>query len=170
MEYRIKYSVSEVSQKIAQMQQEVFACLANSPDAVCVVLTNGGLFFSSKLLFDSMIPLDIRYVKASSYHGKERGSIRIDEEALGSVEGKTVFVFDDICDSGNTVNAVNALLKKQGAVAVKYVTLLKRASAVLDSDVNLMYGFCDASDDFFVGCGLDDNGKGRNLPYVGVVE
>lgn len=170
MEYRIKYSVQEVARKIAQMQREVFACLGQSSDAVCVVLTDGGIFFSSKILFDSLIPLDVRYVKVSSYHGKEQGEICINDVALGSVAGKNVFVFDDICDSGNTVNAVNALLKKRKAATVKYITLIKRAGAVLDEDVDLMYGFCDDSEDFFVGCGLDDNGKGRNIPYIGVVE
>ncbi|MCM1034792.1 MAG: hypothetical protein NC038_07865 [Paludibacter sp.] len=170
MEYKIKYGVACVAQTIARMQQQVYDCLEQAADAVCVVLTDGGIFFSSKLLFDCMMPLDIRYLKVSSYHGKEQGSICINDAALGSVEGKTVFVFDDICDSGSTVNAVNALLKEKKAAAVKYVTLIKRAGAVLDADVDLLYGISDDSTDFFVGCGLDDNGKGRNLPYIGVID
>lgn len=170
MSYRIKYDAAQVAAIMRQMQREIFAFINQCPDVVCLVLTNGGIFFASKILFDCPVPLDIRFVKVSSYHGKTQGDLFVDQDALGEVSGKTVLVLDDICDSGHTVNTINALLRSKGAVQIHYVTLIKRAKAVLDDSVNLMYGILDASTDFFVGCGLDDNGSARNLPYIGVVE
>lgn len=165
--YTIKYSQEQVNVAVARLQEELQSFLEE--DAIVVVVMNGGVFLSSRLLFDLSVPVDIRYVKVTSYTGKQQGELRVEDSALGDVNGRSVVVVDDICDSGNTVNRINSLLLDRGATAVRYFTLLKRSCATLDEGVELHSGIYDDSSDFFVGCGLDDNGVGRNLPFVGVL-
>ena len=56
------------------------------------------------------------------------------------------------------------------AAKVSFFTLLKRSFAVVEDGIELYTCIEDDSHDFFVGCGLDDNGLYRMLPYVGVVK
>ncbi len=168
MSYTIKYTSEQVTEAIVRLQAELRPYLQNDP--IIVVVMTGGVYLSSRLLFDLNTAVDIRYVKATSYTGKQQGEMHIDEDMLGTVNNREVVVIDDICDSGTTVNRIHHLLREQGAASVEYFTLLKRACARTDEGVSLHYGIYDDSGDFFVGCGLDDNGVGRNLPYVGVID
>lgn len=167
MNYSVKYSPAEVSSAVSRLQDELNPLLSCNP--VVVVVMNGGVFLSSRLLFGLFQPIDIRYVKVTSYSGKQQGALSVADDALGDVSGRSVIVIDDICDSGTTVNALHRLLLSRGAASVEYFTLLKRSHTRTGEGVSLHYGICDDSSDFFVGCGLDDNGVGRNLPYVGVL-
>ena len=167
MNYPVKYSPAEVSEAISRLQDELKPLLAENP--VIVVVMNGGVFLSSRLLFSLSVPVDLRYVKVTSYLGKQQGAVSVADDSLGDVSGRPVVVMDDICDSGTTVNRIHHLLLERGAASVQYFTLLKRAQAQTDEGVSLHYGIYDDSSDFFVGCGLDDNGVGRNLPFVGVL-
>lgn len=167
MNYRVKYSPEQVSEAIGRLQTDLKSYL--TAHTIVVVVMDGGIYLSSRLLFDLSVPVNIRYVKATSYSGKQQGAIHIAENSLGDVRGCRVIVIDDICDTGHTVNKLHHLLMERGAEAVEYFTLLKRSCAKTDEGVSLHYGIEDDTTDFFVGCGLDDNGVGRNLPYVGVL-
>lgn len=167
MNYPVKYSPDQVSEAISRLQDELTPFLAENP--VVVVVMNGGVFLSSRLLFSLHQPIDLRYVKVTSYSGKQQGALSVADDSLGEVSGRPVIVMDDICDSGTTVNRIHHLLLDRGAASVQYFTLLKRSHARTDEGVSLHYGIYDDSSDFFVGCGLDDNGVGRNLPFIGVL-
>ncbi len=167
MNYPVKYSSGQVAEAVSRLKDELKPLLSENP--VVVVVMNGGVFLSSQLLFDLPLPVDLRYVKVTSYSGKRQGDVSVADDALGEVGGRPVVVIDDICDSGTTVNRVHRLLLDRGAASVEYFTLLKRSHARTDDGVSLHYGIFDDSSDFFVGCGLDDNGVGRNLPFIGVL-
>lgn len=167
MNYQVKYSAEQVSEAIGRLQTDLKQYL--TAHTIVVVVMDGGIYLSSRLLFDLSIPVDIRYVKATSYLGKQQGEIHIAENSLGDVSGRRVIVIDDICDTGHTVNKIHCLLMERGAAGVEYFTLLKRSCANTEEGVSLHYGIEDGTTDFFVGCGLDDNGAGRNLPYIGIL-
>ncbi|HCS88219.1 MAG TPA: hypothetical protein DIW30_07485 [Bacteroidales bacterium] len=167
MNYPVKYSPYQVSEAISRLQDELKPLLLEN--TVIVVVMNGGVFLSSRLLFDLSVPVDLRYVKVTSYSGKQQGAVSVADDSLGDVSGRPVIVMDDICDSGTTVNAMHRLLLGRGATSVEYFTLLKRSQAQTDRGVSLHYGIYDDSSYFFVGCGLDDNGVGRNMLFIGVL-
>ena len=166
--YRIKYTKEEVSAAIDRLAAQI----TPSADTVFLVLMNGGAWFAHELtrrLGD--VPLRIEYARLSSYEGKEQGSLCISYMPQIEWRSKDVIVLDDICDTGKTANAVNSYLAPYNPASMKLITLLSRKGRYhLTEGIEFMSGIEDDSGDFFVGCGLDDNGIARNLPYIGIVE
>ncbi len=166
MKYPVKYDAQEVQQAIEQ----VYANLPSlTPDTIFLVLLNGGVWFAQELLrrYENE-PLVVYYIKVSSYHGKEQGTLRKDYLPEIDFKGKNVIVLDDICDTGNTINAIYHYVLDAGAASVSFATLIARTGYALEAGVELVTGIVDDSKDFFVGCGLDDNDEARNLPYIGI--
>lgn len=165
--YRVKYSQQQVSAVIDRLASQ----LEIHENTVFLVLMNGGAWFAHELIarFPD-IPVRIEYAKLSSYHDNRRGELLITYMPEVDWKGKEVIVLDDICDSGNTLNCVYTWLMQREPEAVRVITLLSRKGHYqLVDGLNLTSGIEDDSEDYFVGCGLDDNDKARNLPYVGVV-
>jgi hypoxanthine phosphoribosyltransferase len=134
---------------------------------------NGALFFLADLL--RAVDLDhveISCVRLASYEGTQStGNLRGlgDLEALGkSVAGRHVLVVDDILDTGRTLSALAARLKKLGASDVKICVLLekRRAHEIL---VRADWTGFKIADQFVVGYGLDYNGRYRTLKQVRVL-
>lgn len=165
--YRVKYSQELVSETIDRLA----SMIELTDNTRFLVLMNGGAWFAHKLIERlGVVPVEIEYAKVSSYEGQQRGELDIVYISKTGWEGKDIIVLDDICDSGNTTNAIYSWLQQFSPKSVKFFTLLVRKKRYqIEQGVELVAGIEDESDDFFVGCGLDDNGMARNLPYVGVV-
>ena len=82
--------------------------------------------------------------------------------------GRHVLVVDDILDTGRTLSALAARLKKLGAADVKICVLLekrRRHEVAVRADWT---GF-KIADEFVVGYGLDYNGRYGGLKQVRVL-
>jgi hypoxanthine phosphoribosyltransferase len=132
---------------------------------------NGALFFLADLL--RSLKLDdaqITCVSLASYTGtKSTGLLRGLDDLGGECLGRRVLIVDDILDTGRTLAALAARLRKLGAAEVKICVLLakrRRREVPVRADWT---GFTIA-DEFVVGYGLDYNGRYRNLKQVRVLE
>ena len=166
--YRIKYSQQAVATAIDRIAEKIEV----KDNTVFLVLMNGGAWFAHELIrrFADRA-LRIEYARVSSYKGKQQEKIAISYMPDVEWKGKDVVILDDICDSGKTANSMYLWLQDKQPESVRLVTLLSRKGRYkLQSPLRLTSCIEDDSDDFFVGCGLDDNGYARNLPYIGVVE
>lgn len=168
--YRIKYSEQFVRESIAETVASLRGEGVINDQTVFVVMLNGGVWFASHL-FDHIPDMlnEVVYIKGHSYQGSSRGGLVWDLAPNMTLENRQVIVLDDICDSGNTTNAIYDILS-QSAKEVIFVTLLKRTTAKLKEGVTVYSCIEDDSDDFFVGCGLDDYNRARMLPFVGIIE
>jgi hypoxanthine phosphoribosyltransferase len=134
---------------------------------------NGALFFLGDLL--RAVDLDhveISCVRLASYAGtKSTGKLRglVGLDALGkSVAGRRVLIVDDILDTGRTLGALAARLKKLGAADVKICVLLeKRRPHEIPVRADWI-GF-KIADQFVVGYGLDYDGRYRTLKQIRVL-
>lgn len=165
--YRIKYSKEQISETIDRLAAQ----LTVTNNTVFLVLMNGGAWFAHELISRfGNTPIRLEYAKLSSYNGQQQGEINVVYMPNIDWAGKDVIVLDDICDSGSTLKCVHQLLEPLQPHSVKFVTLLSRKGHYnLPQGTTLIPGIEDESGDFFVGCGLDDNGLARNLPFIGVV-
>jgi len=134
---------------------------------------NGALFFLADLL--RAVDLDhveISCVRLASYAGTQStGSLRgmVELEALGkSAAGRHVLIVDDILDTGRTLSALAARLKKLGAADVKICVLLKKRRAHEIAVKPDWAGF-KIADQFVIGYGLDYDGRYRNLKQIRVL-
>ncbi len=166
MNYPVKYDAATVQQAIDRIYAQLPPITDNT---IFLVLMNGGIWFSHELIHRyGNTPLRVYYAKVSSYKGKEQGTLDITYLPELRYAGKDFIVLDDICDTGNTINSIYTYLQEKGVNSVRFVTLIDREGYQLQEGVELISGIHDASGDFFVGCGLDDNDLARNLPYIGI--
>ncbi|MBQ7192236.1 MAG: hypothetical protein IJS00_05115 [Paludibacteraceae bacterium] len=168
MSYPIKYSSATINDAIQTMAKQLVANQIVTDQTVFIVLLNGGVWFASHL-FDALgdLPNEVYYAKCHSYDGQTRKELMWDYQPQMNITGRDVVVLDDICDSGQTATAVVRALQ-QSVKSVAVVTLLKRETTHIN-DIPLYSCITDHTDDFFVGCGLDDNGRNRMLPFIGIV-
>ena len=111
-----------------------------------------------------------QYMTASSYHSNERTDDiviqipTIGEDYVGDV--KEIFIFDDICDTGNTLNhVVKGYQNKYPNANTHTVVLIHRQRS--DSIYRPNFSAIKThSDEWYGGYGLDNKGMDRNLPYI----
>ncbi len=129
-----------------------------------IVVLNGAFIFAADLLREFNYDCDITFVKLSSYVGtKTTHAVR---ELIGldtNVKDRTVVLVEDIIDTGVTMEHIINMMKKMEAKKVKVATMLFKPNA-LKVDISIDYKGLEIPNDFIVGCGLDYDGKGRNLP------
>lgn len=168
--YRIKYSQALVKERIQATVHELTEQGVINEQTLFLVMLNGGVWFASHF-FDCIPDMmnEVHFIKGHSYDGTSHGELIWDYMPKIDMHGRQVVVLDDICDSGNTTTAIYDALRPMTS-NISFVTLLKRTTAQLKPEMTLYSCITDDSDDFFVGCGLDDYERGRMLPFVGIVE
>ena len=140
-------------------------------DFIMVGVLNGAAIFYIHLIMELDIPLEMNFIRVSSYGAgtKSSGNVRMVYDLEADIAGKDVLIVEDIIDSGNTLCALKELFRKRGANSVRCCCLLdkrERREAPIQADY---VGF-DVPDKFLVGYGLDYAGKYRNLKFVGTLK
>ena len=139
---------------------------------IVIVILKGSMPFASDLIRHIDMPLEIEFMKVSSYGAgtKTSGEIKIHLDLNREhLENYNLLIVEDIVDSGRTLQRLTQLLKNRNANCVKTCTLLDKPSR---REVDFVPDYCGRTipDEFVVGYGLDYNEKYRNLPYVGILK
>lgn len=139
---------------------------------ILITILKGSLIFASDLMRKIDLPLEIEFMKVSSYGAgtKNSGEIKIHLDLLREgLEQYDLLIIEDIVDSGRTLSRLTQLLKNRNANSVKTCTLLDKPSR---REVDFVPDYCGQviEDEFVIGYGLDYNEKYRNLPYVGILK
>ena len=144
----------------------------SSRDLVLVCILKGSLMFMTELMKKINLPLQIDFMKVSSYGagsvstGKLNVQLDLNKDDLKNTD---LLIIEDIIDSGNTLSKLVAMLKEREVGSIKTCTLLdKPERRVVDFDPD--YVGTVIPDEFVVGFGLDYAEKYRNLPYIGVLK
>ncbi|MBE6592675.1 MAG: hypoxanthine phosphoribosyltransferase [Ruminococcaceae bacterium] len=162
--------ISEICDRIAAQISKDYENSEKKLVLVCIL--KGSLMFTSELMKRINIPVEMEFMKASSYGSKTVSSgiinIHLDIKR-DDMENVDFIIIEDIIDSGNTLSHLVRYLKERGAASVKTCTMLdkpERRTVEFTPD----YIGMEIPDKFVVGFGLDYNEKYRNLPYVGVLK
>ncbi|MFM9987414.1 hypoxanthine phosphoribosyltransferase [Flavobacterium sp.] len=158
-------SAQEIDFAIATMAAQVEADFADDIP-VFVGILNGSFMVVSDFMKHYKSPCEVSFIKMASYDGMESTSEV--KQLIGinhDLTGRTVVIIEDIVDTGNTVEELKALFKKQGVKHFKIATLFFKPEAY-KKDIKLDYIGIRIPDRFIVGFGLDYDGLGRNLPEV----
>ncbi|MBN1339294.1 MAG: hypoxanthine phosphoribosyltransferase [Bacteroidales bacterium] len=131
-----------------------------------VVVLNGAFMFASDLLKNITFACEVSFIKLSSYAGtRSSGQVK---ELIGlesSVHGRTVFIVEDIIDTGITMEHTMKRFQELGASKVVVVALLFKPDA-FTCNYRIDYTGMEIPNDFIVGYGLDYSGYGRNYPDI----
>jgi hypoxanthine phosphoribosyltransferase len=156
----LKSRIEELAKEISKGKKEIYA--------VCIL--NGAVVFFSDLV--RKIPSNVKFdfIKVSSYlNDSSTGKMKVEMEAGERVKGKEVLLIEDIVDTGRTLVFLKNYLLKKGARSVKICALLDKP-ARRETEVKIDWLGFRIPNYFVIGCGLDFNQMGRNLPFVAIVK
>lgn len=166
---RILISREQLKQIVDTMACRVNAVYAEKENCLALVILEGAKYFAADLLKEIDFPLDVEFVKASSYLGgtESTGTVNLENaDALPQkIAGKHVLIIDDIYDTGRTLSKLVKWAKDCGAADVKTCILLEKE---ITHDVELDIDFLGTTveDVFVIGYGLDYNHQHRELPFI----
>jgi hypoxanthine phosphoribosyltransferase len=159
-------SARRIKQRVAELAGQISEDHRDAPLTLVIVL-KGATIFAADLMRQITTPFVIDFVRASSYGNAARSSgavILSDEEKL-DIAGHHVVVVEDIVDTGLTITALIAALKRLGPASVDVCALLhKHVDGA--QPVDIRYKGFDIPDKFVVGYGMDYAERYRNLPGV----
>ena len=169
----ILVSEEEITELCSQIADKINNDYKNSnKKLVLICILKGSLPFTCELMKKITLPVEIDFMKVSSYGSKTVSSgvinIHLDIKR-DDMEEVDFIVIEDIVDSGRTLSHLTRYLKERGANSVKTCTLLDKPDR---RTVDFIPDYCGKviPDKFVVGFGLDYNEKYRNLPFVGVLK
>lgn len=167
---QIDQTVSALGARISTWTESVR--LDSHTDVLVVPVLRGALLFAADLVRAISSSLEIFPVRSIGYDPTKNASreeaVALLLEGLG-VTGRRVLIVDDICDSGATFNALTDQLKEMGALEVRTAVLIHRETE--ESTFKPDYvGFSYSGREWFVGYGMDDADRFRNLPDVYIIQ
>lgn len=169
----ILVSEEEIAEICDRLAAEITEDYRNSgKKLVLVCILKGSIMFTSELMKRIELPVEIDFMRASSYGARTVSSgiinIHLDIKR-DDMEEVDFILIEDIIDSGNTLSHLVRYLKERGAASVRTCTLLDKPER---RTVDYTPDYCGkvVPDKFVVGFGLDYNEKYRNLPFVGVLK
>ena len=168
----ILVSQEELDRITTRLADEITADYKDSPRKLLILcILKGSLIFTSDLIRKIQLPMDIDFMKVSSYgsstisSGQLKITLDLKRDDMTDVD---IIVVEDIVDSGRTLCNLKLYLQEKGAGSVKICTLLDKPSR---RESERVPDYCGAviPDKFVIGYGLDYDERYRNLPYVGVL-
>ena len=170
---RILVSEEEISQICDRIAAQINEDYSHSnKKLVLICILKGSLMFASELMKRITLPMEIDFMKVSSYGSGTSSSgvinihLDIKREDVSDVD---FLVIEDIVDSGRTLSHLIRYFTEKGARSVRTATLLDKPSR---RTVKFEPDYCGKAipDEFVVGFGLDYDEKYRNLPYIGILK
>ncbi len=166
---KILVSEDEVQEIVTRVASEIDRAYEGK-HLLMIAILKGSVVFMGDLMKKIKIPVEIDFMKVSSYGGstESSGNISIHLDIQRDIRDCDVLVVEDIIDSGRTLSYLVDYLVLKGAKSVKTCTLLDKPSRrVVDYKADFVGKI--VPDEFVVGYGLDYDERFRALPYVGVL-
>lgn len=161
---------AEIQGRVQALGERLSLEYADRPLMVLGVLT-GSVVFVADVIRHIRVPLQVGFVRASSYRGRTThgGALELELDLLPEVSGRDVLVVDDIFDTGRTLSALCDVLRERRPASLKSAVLLSKLGR---AEVEFRPDYCcfGIPDEFVVGYGLDYDGEYRHLPYIAALD
>jgi hypoxanthine phosphoribosyltransferase len=136
-----------------------------------VGILKGSFIFMSDLVRQLDIPLEIDFIRLSSYGSgtQSSGQITLIHELPSRIQDRHVLVVEDIVDTGLTTTFLCNYIRQKGPASIKLCSLTDKPSR-RKVPINIDYLGFSVPNRFIVGYGIDFDEKYRNLPDIRVME
>ena len=161
------WSADEIAARVRELAREIDRDYADETPVLVGVL-KGGFVFLADLARQLRVPVEIEFIRLSSYTSGTTTSGRarvIAGPPRAAIEGRPVLVVDDILDTGLTTRAALRHLQRKHPASLRLCTLLDRPER-RRVPVRADYAGFTLSGHFVVGYGLDVDQKLRQLPGI----
>ena len=163
---RTLFSREDIKVKVKELG-DIISKEYEDKDLLVISLLRGSFIFTSDLVRELSIPVEVDFMTTASYGHSETssGNVEIVHDVRTKVEGKDVLIVDDIIDSGFTLQKVKEVLSLKNPSSIKICVMLDKPSR---RKVDLTPDFVGFSipDVFIVGYGLNYGDYYRNIPYI----
>lgn len=170
---RILVSQDEIMTAVERIASEIDRDYCSSGKSLLLLgILKGSVVFMGDLMKKIQTPLEIDFMKVSSYGSGTESSGRINillDLHRNDLSEKDIIIVEDIIDSGKTLSYLTEYLTLGGAHSVRTCTLLDKPSRRTVRFEPDYVGY-EIPDEFVVGYGLDYDEHYRALPYIGVLK
>ncbi|MCB0339143.1 MAG: hypothetical protein KDD53_06045 [Bdellovibrionales bacterium] len=171
--FQITFTEADIARQIKRVGSEISVWAKkiwddSHTDVVAVPVLRGGIFFFSDLVRSVTTSVEIAPVKTWGYvegeNEQKLAKVKV-ESSMVPAKGRRILLIDDICDSGRTLEALSEHFIEAGALEVRSCVLIKR---VIEEETFNPTWVCFEYNgpEWFVGYGMEDSGRWRNLPAV----
>ncbi len=163
---KIIYSAEQIQTRVKELGSQITSDFQDGQLVVLGIL-NGVFIFMADLVRAIDLPLEIDFIRASSYGDAtvSSGEIRFSKDVEISLAGKDVLLVEDIVDTGRTLAFLMKVLQGHQPKSLKICSLINKKKR-REKDVTVDYIGFDIQDGFLVGYGLDCAQQYRNLPAI----
>jgi hypoxanthine phosphoribosyltransferase len=167
---KILISRDEIAEAVDRLASEIKRDYQGKQPLLVGVLT-GSFVFMADLIRQLDLPLELDFVRLSSYGAarESSGRVRVDQGLNTRIKGRDVVVIEDIVDTGITTSFLLDYLRKKEPASLKLCALTDKPSR-RKVPVAIDYLGLSLPDKFVVGYGLDFNQSFRNLPDIYTLE
>jgi hypoxanthine phosphoribosyltransferase len=160
----------EIAQRLTELAAEIRRDYKGQ-NPLLIGILKGSFVFLSDLMRSMNIPVEVDFVRLSSYGaGKENsGKIKLVKDVETPIKGRHVLVVEDIIDRGLTVRFLLDYLSFRKPSSLKLCALFDKPSR-RKVEVPIDYVGFTIPDAFVVGYGLDLDEKFRYLPDLCILE
>ena len=167
---KILISHDEIAKAVDRLAHEIRRDYLDKHPLLIGIL-KGSFVFMADLIRQLDLPLEVDFVKLSSYGAAKEssGKVSIVQGLKTRIKGRDVLVVEDIVDTGITTSFLLDYLKKKKPSSLKLCALTDKPSRHR-IPVSIDYLGFTVPDKFIVGYGIDFDERFRNLPHIYTVE
>jgi hypoxanthine phosphoribosyltransferase len=167
---KILISRDEIAKAVERLASEIESDYQGKQPLLIGVL-KGAFVFMADLIRQLNLPLELEFVRLSSYGAarESSGRVTIVQELKTPIKGRDVLVIEDIVDTGITISFLLAYLSTKKPASLKLCVLTDKPSR-RRVPVSIDYLGFTVPDKFVVGYGLDCDERFRHLPEICVIE
>lgn len=165
---RVLYTEEQIQKRVSELGKTLTGEYSGKNPLFLCVLSGAAVFFSD-LIRRVECPLEVDFLRASSYVGtKSGGKVALNMTSIPDISGRDVVIVEDIVDTARTLSLIKSELLGYGPASLKIACLLDKPSRRVVEGFRADYTGFEIEDLFVVGYGLDCDQKFRNLPYIGI--
>ena len=162
-------SITELRQKLTILSNSInLRCEKIGGGITFICVLNGGFMFFSDLVKLIKYPIKIDFIQCKSYNDMQQQELEITKDIDSDIQDHTVFIVDDILDSGNTMKHLKTHLKHHGAKNIFTVTAIYKENVGFPLNYYI-YKQPENVNPWYVGYGMDDKGYNRNLNSINTI-
>ena len=169
---RVLLTQEEIQRVTSRIAAQIDRDFRSSSRLLLLGILKGSVVFMGDLMKKLTVPVEIDFMKVSSYTDGTESSGRINillDLNRHDLSECDVMVVEDIIDSGRTLSYLVEYLRLNGAKSVRTCTLLDKPSRRVVPFQPAYVGY-EIPDEFVVGYGLDYAEQYRTLPYIGILK
>ncbi len=170
---KILLSEEEINSIVKRISKEIDTYYEKRDSRLLLLgILKGSVVFMGDLMKNITVPVEIDFMKVSSYGAGtvSSGSINIILDLhRKDLSNTDILIVEDIIDSGKTLSYLVDYLRLKGAKSVRTCTLVDKPER-REVDFEADHVGAKIPNEFVIGYGLDYDEKYRALPFVGILK